>query len=162
MPNKKEKLKIEDFAKSMLEDEKVYNVVQFSNFLVDNELVAEKTSKYFWSVKHAGIRICTIAIRDDYWWIRLYGRTDGSDELLDHCEKHLTDDLKNLLLNNIVTDLPCKNCNSFKSKMIFGKMYDRICWCTPFCLTNPYGKTLEYAKAFILSNKYTAADIATK
>lgn len=159
---KKAKPIIEDFAKSLLDNDKLKNALCFNEFLRDNELTAEKVSKYFWSVKHEGTRICTISIREDYWWIRCFGRYDGSDELLDLCEKYLTEDLKNLLLNNIVTDLPCKNCKSFKSKLILGKMFDRICWCTPFRFKNPDGKFLEYAKEIVLINKKTAVDIATR
>jgi len=122
---KKNKPKIEDFAKDLLDNDKLRNLVCFNEFLNENELTAAKTSKYFWSVRHEGIRICTIAFYRNHWWIRCLGRYHGSDELLNHCEKYLSKELKNLIQNNIVTNLPCKNCNSFESKLVFGKMFNR-------------------------------------
>ena len=156
---KKTKPKVEDFAKDLLDNDKLKNVVIFNEFLNDVDLTAEKTSKYFWSVMHEGIRISTIAIHKNYWWIRFFGRYHGSDELFNHCEKHLTDELKNLIINNIITNLPCKNCKSFASKLIFGKMFDKVCWCTPFRFINPDGESLLYAKELVLINKNSATDI---
>ena len=157
---RKIKPKIDDFAKSFLNSNMLENALRFSDFLRANELVAEKASKYFWCVKHEGIRICTISIRENSWWIRYFGRTDGSHELLDSCEKYLTEDLKDIILNNI-NEPHCKNCNSFISKSIWGKMFNRVCWCTPFCLSNPDGKSLDYAKEIILICKKTATDIVS-
>jgi len=154
------KPKFEDFAKSLLKNDMLKNALYFNEFLRNNGLTTEKASKYFWSVGHEGTRICTISIRENGWWIRCFGRTDGSDELLDMCEKYLTDDLKNLILNNI-REPQCKKCKSFKSKIILGKMFKRVCWCTPFLFINPNGKSLEQAKEIVLINKKTALDIAT-
>ena len=156
------KPKIDDFAKSFLDNDQLKNVVYFNEFLKNNELTAEKTSKYFWSVMYEGIRICTIAFHSgslpkNSWWIRCFGHYHGSDELLDLCEKYLTEDLKNLILNNI-NEPGCKNCKSFKSKVIIGEMFDRVCWCTPFRFINPDGKFLEYAKEFVLANKNAVID----
>ena len=156
---KKEKPQFIDFANSLLNDNKLENALCLDDFLKDNELAAEKVSKYFWAVKYEKIRICTIAVRENSWWIRFFGRTDGSHELLDLCEKYLTEDTKTLILNNI-REPHCKNCNSFISKSIFGKMFDRVCWCTPFKFDSPDDKFLEYAKKIILVCKKTAEDIA--
>ena len=150
---------IDDFAKRFLCNNILENVLGFSDFLRVNDLAAKKASKYFWYVKHEGIRIATISIRENSWWIRYFGRTDGSHELLDSCEKYMTEDLKDLILNNI-NEPHCKNCNSFVSKIIWGKMFDRVCWCTPFCLRNPDGKALDYAKEIILICEKAATDIA--
>ena len=166
MSRKIDKLNIEDYAKTVLDKDELKNVICFNEFLLENELVAERTSKYFYSVMHEKIRICTIAfygriLSKNCWWIRFFGRYHGSSEMLHLSEKYLSEELKTLIINNI--SLPgCKNCNSFESIMIFGKMFDRVCWCTPFRLINLDGKSLEYAKEIVLINKKTAADIATK
>ena len=160
MSRKIEKLNIEDFAKNVLDKDELKNVICFNEFLLENDLVAERTSKYFYSVMYEKIRICTIAIRQNYWWIRCFGRYHGSSEMLNASEKYLSEEIKTLILNNI--NLPgCKNCNSFESVMIFGKMFDRVCWCCPFVFHNPDGKSLEYAKEFVLANKNAAINIKT-
>jgi len=158
------KPKIEDFAKDLLDEDKLKNVVCFNEFLIENNLLAEKTSKYFWSVMYKGTRICTIAfhgriLSNNCWWIRFFGRYHGSGELLNLCEKYLSKELKDLILDNIVAEPPCKNCKSFESIMIFGKMFDRVCWCTPFRFINPDRKSLEYAKEIVLANKNAVTDI---
>ena len=164
MSKKIDKLNIEDYAKNVLDKDEIRNVICFNEFLLENDLVAERTSKYFYSVMHKKIRICTIGfygrvLAKNCWWIRCFGRFHGSSEMLNLSEKYLSEELKAFIINNI--SLPgCKNCNSFESIKIFGKMFDRVCWCTPFRLVNPKDKSLEYAKELVLANKKAASDIA--
>jgi hypothetical protein len=161
---RKVKPKLDDFAKTqfdegLLDGEKLKNVLDFNEFLKGNELTAEKTSKYFWSVMYQGTRLCTIAIRsENYWWIRCFGRYHGSDAVLEHSEKYLSDDLKNYV-STIINEPGCKNCKSYASRPIFSKMFERICWCCPSVFYNPDGIHLEYAKEFVLANKRAVNDI---
>ena len=159
MPSKV-KPKFLDFANSLLNNDILKNALSFNEHLRDNGLTADKVSKYFWAVKYEGTRICTISVRKDSWWIRFFGRYDGSEELLDQCEEYLSEEIKNLILDNIRKP-GCKNgdCTGYISKLIFGKMFYRVCWCSPFILNNPDGKSLEYAKEIVLICKKTAADI---
>jgi len=151
----------DDFANDLLSDEKLNNALAFASFLYDNGLMALKTSKYFWSVKYKGTRICTISLRENSWWIRFFGRTDGSHELLDRSEAYMTDEHKNFILDRI-REPQCRNCRSYIEKTIFGKTFEKICWCTPIMLFNPSEEILEYAEEITLIARKTADVIAAE
>lgn len=155
------KPKLEDFAKITLADnEKLKNVLDFINFLSENGLFTEKVSKHFWAVKHKKVRLCTMRVGTDYWWIRFYGRTDGGDELLDNCGKYMSDELKEFLISRI-NEAHCKPCNG-KSKLFFGKLFERVCWCSPVGIGSPDGKNFEYVKETVLINRATVDNYKSK
>jgi len=73
------------------------------------------------------------------------------------CEKYLTAELKDFILNNLNTTSTCcvkRTCHNIEIKIILGKMVNsRVCACWPIVLNNPDGKTLEYAKELVLIGK---------
>ena len=80
------------------------------------------------------------------------------------CEKHLSAELKDLILTHINTTGECcvrGTCHSIENKNILGKIFlNRVCACRPIVIINPDEKILEYVKELALIGKNIIAETA--
>ena len=157
--------KIEETAKELLEGDNLNNFLDFYKFLKDDKLSIEETGKGRWAVKYKKKRICQLCARNVFavhpctWFISYYKDKD----LLEKCEKYVTDELKEFILNNInvKSGSDCEGCAGKENTTILGKLFtSRVCGCHTVMLKDPDSKTIEYAKEIVLMNKLIAADIA--
>jgi hypothetical protein len=165
MSEKKAKLTITEIAENLLDGDKLKNFLDFYEFLKNNKLSMEMSGKGRWVVKYKKKRICHLCARDisgtpqNSWFISYYKDKD----LLEKCEKYVTDELKKFILDNIniKSGSDCEGCAGKENTVILGKLFtSRVCGCHTLMLKDPDGKTIEYAKEIVLMNKQIAADIA--
>ena len=156
MGEKRANQSIEEIAASLLDKDKLKTFLDFYDFLSNNRLGKGKTGRSTWAIKYKNRRIGSFTFRGNLWSIR-YFDFFYRIEWFEKCEKYLTAELKDFILNNINTTSSCcvkGSCHSVENKIILGKMFNsRVCACGPIMLINPDGKTLEYAKELVLIGK---------
>lgn len=162
MSEKKVTPKIEEIAENLFDGDKLKNFLDFNEFLKNNKLTKGSTAKTAcrWMIKYKNKRLCHLMASKDFWAISYY----KDKEIFEKCENYITDELKEFILENINTKPGCKNskggkCKGIENINILGKMFDRVCGCHMLMVTNPDGKTLEYAKEIVLINKSIVDDI---
>jgi len=161
MVQNKVRLKIEDVATQLLNNDKLTDYLAFYNFLRNNKMSKTPTSKLktTWSFKYKNELVCYLIASENEWSIRYFTNT----ELFKRVENSLPDELKELILLNVNTTPCCKNCNGSDNKLILGKIFNNVCIHRLVVLKNPKGETFEYAKNLVLICKKALDDMfATK
>ena len=156
---------IEEFAASLLDEDKLKAFLDFYNFLNINKLGKGKTGRKVngsWAIKYRNQKIGHFRLHENSWsidYFDLFQRIKWFEE----CEKYLTAELKDFILANINTTSNCcikGICHSIENQVILGEMFNsRVCACCPIMLVNPDGKTIEYAKKLVLIGKNIVAEI---
>jgi len=159
MPEKKVKTKIEEIAANFLDGEKLKNFLDFNESLSQKNLSKSTTSTgkngyQGWAVRYKGSMICHFRAYKDYWFISYFKSVD-----INECEGLISDELKEFILENIVSPL-CQGCKGQNDRIILGKKHEKVCGCHLVHLKNPSGQALEYAKELVLINKAIVDDIA--
>jgi len=152
--NQKElKPRIEDVARVVFEGDKLKNLLDFVVFLRNNKMAPRWQSVNSWV---AG-GVCYIKIFDDenLWWVSP-NLNFGAGEY----EKHITDDeMKELVWGNLHNRQCRTQCSGYIDKALWGKKFDRICFCFSVRIKNPEGAALECLKKMILLMKTVKADL---
>jgi len=156
----KAKPPIEEIAATFLDGEKLENFLDFNESLKKKQLSKGATTKgesgYIgYAIRYKSQMICHLRAYKDYWFISYFKSVD-----INKCEGIVSDDLKEFILNNIVTVPPCRGCQGRDNRIILDKHFDKTCHCHLLRLNNPDGKALEYAKELVLVNRKIVDDIA--
>jgi hypothetical protein len=143
----------------LLDGEKLKSFLDFNESLKNKQLSKGATTKgnsgYIgYAIRYKGYMICHFRAYQDYWFISYFKSVD-----INKCKGFVSDELKEFILENIVTIPPCQGCQGRDNKIIFDKHFDKVCGCHLLRLNNPDGKALEYAKKLILINKNIVDDI---
>ena len=156
-----EKQKLEEIAADLLDENNTKNFLDFNEFLRNNKVSKSKTDKAgtSWSVRYKNKIILHYRIRKDFWFIS-YFKGFTQEKWFEKCEKYLTEELRDFILNNINTNPGCGTCKGVENQVVLGKTFDRVCHCHALLLHNPDSKALEYAKELVSINKNIADDIA--
>ena len=158
---------IKEFAASRIVDEdKLKTFLDFYDFLGKNKLGIVKTGRVIngsWAINYKNKKIGHFGISNNSFRID-YFDLFPRNKWFEKCEKHLSAELKDLILTHISTTGECcvkGICHSIENKNILGKIFlNRVCACRPIVIISPDGKTLEYAKELVLIGKTIIAEAA--
>ena len=155
------KSKIEEIAENYLDGEKLKCFLDFNESLKKKNLSKSTTSTgkngyQGWAVRYKGHMICHFRAYRDYWFISYFKSVD-----INKCEKYVSDELKEFILENIVSPL-CQGCQGQDDRIILGKKFAKVCGCHLLHLKNPNGKALEHAKELIMVNKNIIDNISAE
>lgn len=161
---KKAKPQIEDVVGDYIDGDNLKNLLDFIEFLKANKLTPRFQVVNSWLVRYKNKNICYIKMFDcnGYWRPPCppYMWTVFPNFCPDEFEKYVKDDdMKELILNNIHDHKCRENCTGYVNKTLFGKKFDRICFCHSIRIYNPGGAELECLKRFILVLKTINADL---
>jgi len=146
-PHKKSreaKPKIEEVALNHLNEDDFKNLFNLLDFLKNIKLNARWHAPNSWSINHKGKKIGYIQLSEDRSW-----RIMHNSLLYEEYDKHVDDELKVFVWNNIASPMCAQNCNGLESLTVMGKQFDGVCNCWPFRIINADGATLEYIKRII-------------
>jgi len=140
-------------AEKFLAGEKLANYLAFSDFLKDNKAsksaTSQPTSQYSgWSVRYKKRTICHFRAWHDFWYVSFFKNVD-----VNLYEPFLTVEMRNFILDNIATELPCGGCSGNSDRVILGRKFDIVCGCHLLRLNNPSCEMLERAKELVLLTK---------
>ena len=164
MSEKKAKPTVAEIAGEYLEGDNLKVFMDFYEFIKANKLSLDESGKGRWVVKYKGKRICHLGARNPFadhpctWFISFYKDKD----LLARCEKYVTYELKQFILDNIYVryGTDCEGCGGKTNMVILGKLFtERVCGCHTLRLNDPDAKAVEYAKEIVLMNKKIVADM---
>jgi len=167
------KPKVEDIARELLDEEKLENVLDFFEFLKSNKLTPRWYTSDSWVVKYKNKTVCKIKLnwmprasdKGNFWGI--YSAPFTRENWFENYDSYITDDgLKGFIWDHINPPHGCSQqggtvrCKGWPDVTILGKTYKAVCGCHSLVVKNPDGKTLEYAKEFVLVIKTFIADLA--
>ncbi|MCL2547265.1 MAG: hypothetical protein FWE06_08785 [Oscillospiraceae bacterium] len=165
------KPKVQDIAEGLLSEDKLENVLDFLVFLKANKLTPRWYTTDSWVIKYKNKKVCQIKLnwvprpsdKENFWGI--YCDHFTRQEWLLHYEGNITDDgLKEFIWNNINPPYGCNKkegrCKGWSDIKVLDKNFKAICGCFPLVIKNPNGKTLAYAKEYVLIVKDFIADLA--
>ena len=153
------KSKIAEIAETFLDGDKLKNFLEFNDFLKSNKVSKSATSTgkngyQGWAVRYKAHMICHFRAYKDYWFISYFKSVD-----INKCEEFLSNELKEFILENIVSPL-CPGCKGHDNRIILGKKFDKVCGCHLLHLKNPERQALEYAKELVVINKNIVDNIS--
>jgi len=146
---------IEEMVTDLIDGDKLKNFLDFNDFLKNNRFAKAKTAKNSctWAVKHKNMNICSLRVRNDHWYIT-YFKGFTRKKWFDKCEKYITDELKQFILDNInINTAPGICCGGVQNVTILGEKFANVCHCHPLWVNSPNGKALDYAKELVLIGK---------
>ena len=165
------KPKVEEVAKKLLDEDKLENISDFLEFLKTNKLTPRWYTSDSWVVKYKNYKVCQIKLnwmprpsdKENFWVICCDHFT--RQKWFSDYDRNITDDrLKEFIWNNINPPHGCNKkegrCKGWSNMTILGMPFKAICGCFPLVVKNPSGKTLEYAKEYVLLIKNFIADLA--
>ena len=161
MSEKKITPKIEEIAADLLVEDKLKTFLEFYEFLNNNKISKVKTGINSWAIKYKDKRIGAFRFHGNLWLVS-YFKSFTTEQWFEKCEKYLSVELKDFVLNNInpAPSGQCKKCKGVENQIILKKAFNNVCGCEPIKLINPDGKMLEYAKELLLIGKNIVDDIA--
>jgi len=148
LKRRESKPKIDEVAKNHLDENNLKNLLLLLNFLKNIKLSARWHASNSWSINYKGKKIGFIQLRESRSW-----RIMHNDLFYEDYDKHVDDELRVFVWNNIAKPMCTQNCNGLKSLMVMGKTFDGICNCWPFRITNANGATLKHVKKLIKIRK---------
>lgn len=143
---------IHEYIKENLTGEAQQTALEFIDYLISKDLTFYKDTcdcwkdKIYYWVKCNNECVCFIAISDPDEPQNLW--TIWSDESKLYENSDVTDDIKNTAWRYVDLCGNCGSCGGGKSKIIFGKVFDRVCGCT-FRVDNPVLNDLSFLKTLV-------------
>ena len=165
---------IEEYAANCLTEDKLKNFLDFLEFLNKSKLGKTKTGRKVngsWAIQYENKMIGSFVLgkidgydRGSSWSIS-YFNLFSRNEWFEKCEKYLSAEMKDFVLSNINTTSNCcvveGKCHPVENRIILGKMFTgKVCSCRPIKLSDPNGRTLEYAKELAIIGKSIIAETA--
>jgi len=157
---------IAEYAEKCLDKDKLKTFLEFCDFLSKNKLGIRKTGRKIngsWAIIYKNKMIGGFYISNNSWGIRYFNLFPRND-WFNKCEKYLSVELKDFILNNINTTAGCcinKTCHSRDNIIVLGKLFsERVCACVPIYIDNPNKKALEHTKELAMIGKNIIAEIA--
>ncbi|MCL2545667.1 MAG: hypothetical protein FWE06_00535 [Oscillospiraceae bacterium] len=142
-------------AAEFLSEDKLHDIINFTDFLHDNGLKLRWAARNAWTVKFfcnpimSRLRINT---DEKSWNVQLNFFYKYNDKITD-------DGLKNFVWENLYySRAGCHqdadgNCRNQSCANVLGKKIDRVCCCGQIKIVNPTGQAVECIKALVLIAK---------
>jgi hypothetical protein len=153
----KQKVKIENAVRDVLDGEQLKNTLDFIAFLRENKMNPANTSKNGWKISSKACVVCYIGLNPDTGdlWINPF--------IGEYEYNSLSDELKEIALARKKQGSPCSVCHvisgdgyncSYKLKTIFGKEYADAC-ARSISFINPNADEFECIKKLVVLRKNT-------
>ena len=164
-----EKLKIDGAAKRFLDEDKLQNLSDLSNFLIDNKLTPRDTkSGGTWAVKYKNKSVCHIRLNDkEARWNVSFSHFTREKWFVDYDKYIIDDEVIKFVWDNIQAPLCIArgvkdDCWSKNNKMtILGKRFGAVCNCVGFRIYDPSETDIEILKKLILIIRNYIVDLET-
>ena len=142
---------IENYIEENLAGDARQTALEFIKFLRSNELEFIKDNGYwkdkiYYLIKFKGECLCFIAIKDPEEPENLW--TIWSEDSKSYGNPSVEEDIKNVAWKYVDHCGNCGSCGGGKRKVVFGKIFERVCGCT-FRVDNANESDLPFLKKMV-------------